>query len=125
MRLGLKSTMKFGTTKLNKDKAMKKIVALTIGLFVVAAGSAFAKLPAPSPEQAAAAELAKAKTAYAGKVGAYQLCMVENTIANRFKAAGTPAPAACVQPPAFVPPTVQAAAPAAPPAAAAPAAPKQ
>lgn len=87
--------------------AMKKIIALTICL--MAASATMAKLPPPTPEQAAAAELAKAKTAYAGKVGAFQLCKVENTIANRFKVAGTPAPAPCVQPPAFVPPAVQAA----------------
>lgn len=91
---------------------MKKIIALVAGLCVVA-GSAVAKLPPPTPEAAAAAELAKAKTAYAGKVGAYQLCSAENKVANRFKVAGTPAPAPCVQPPAFVPPAVQAAAPAA------------
>ena len=98
---------------------MKKIIALLA--CSLAASGAFAKLPAPTPEQAAAAELAKAKTAYAGRVGAYQLCMSENAVANRYKKAGTPAPAPCVQPPPFVAPTVQAAAapaPAATPAAA-------
>ena len=98
---------------------MKKIIALfTCALF---AGVAFAKLPPPTPEQAAAAELAKAKTAHAAQVSAYQLCMAENAVANRYKVAGTPAPAACVQPPPFVAPTAAAAAPA-PAAAAAPAA---
>ena len=91
---------------------MKKTIALLACSFV--ASGAFAKLPASTPEQAAAAELAKAKTGYAGQVSAYQLCMSENAVANRYKAAGTPAPAACVQPPPFVAPT--AAAPAAAPA---------
>ena len=98
---------------------MKKTIALLACAFT--ATGVFAKLPAPSPEQAAAADLAKAKTAHAAQVSAYQLCMAENAVANRYKVAGTPAPAACVQPPPFVAPTVQAAAPA-PAAAAAPAA---
>ena len=95
---------------------MKKTIAF-LACALTATG-VLAKLPAPTPEQAAAADLAKAKTAYAGKVGAYQLCMSENAVANRYKKAGTPAPAACVQPPPFVAPTVQAAAPAPAPAAA-------
>lgn len=104
---------------------MKKTIALLACSF--AASGAFAKLPAPTPEQAAAAQLAAAKTAYAGKVGAYQLCMSENAVANRYKAAGTPAPAACVQPPPFVAPVAAAPAPApaAPAPAAAPAAAKK
>lgn len=110
--------MKLGITKLNKDTIMKKTIALIV--CSMAASGAFAKLPALSPEQAVAADLAKAKTAYAGRVGAYQLCMSENAVANRYKTAGTPAPAACVQPPPFEAPAVAAAAAAAP--AAAPAA---
>jgi len=98
---------------------MKKTVVLLACAFT--ATGVFAKLPAPSPEQAAAADLAKAKTAHAAQVSAYQLCMAENAVANRYKSPGTPAHAACVQPPPFVAPTVQAAAPA-PAAAAAPAA---
>ena len=117
MRLGQKNTMKLGITKLNKELAMKKTIAL-LACALTATG-VFAKLPAPTPEQAAAADLAKAKTAYAGQISAYQLCQSENAVANRYKKAGTPAPAACVQPPPFVAPTVQAAAAA--PAAAAPA----
>jgi hypothetical protein len=111
--------MKRGITKLNKDLAMKKIIALLA--CSLAASGAFAKLPAPTPEQAAAAQLAAAKTAYAGRVGAYQLCMSENAVANRYKTAGTPAPAACVAPPPFEAPAAAApaAAPAAPAAAAA------
>ena len=102
---------------------MKKIIAFFICVFN--ASTVLAMLPPLTPEQQAAADLAKAKTAYGDKVSGYKLCTVQNTLANRFKVAGTPAPAACVEPPPFVPPTaVSAAAPtAAPAAAAAPAAP--
>ena len=120
MRPGQKNTMKLGITKLNKELAMKKTIALLACAFT--ATGVFAKLPAPTPEQAAAAQLAAAKTAYAGRVGAYQLCMSENAVANRYKTAGTPAPAACVAPPPFEAPA--AAAPAAA-SAAAPAAAKK
>ena len=102
---------------------MKKTIALLACAFT--ASGAFAKLPAPTPEQAAAAQLAAAKTAYAGQVSAYQLCMSENAVANRYKTAGTPAPAACVQPPPFVAPVAAAPVPAAPAPAAAPAAAKK
>jgi len=99
---------------------MKKIIAFFICVF--SANTVLAMLPPLTPEQQAAADLAKAKTAYGDKVSGYKLCMVQNTLANRFKVAGTPAPAACVEPPPFVPPTaVSAAAPAAPAAPAVPA----
>ena len=88
---------------------MKKIIAFTFCAFV--GSSAFAALPPLTPEQADAAALAKAKTAYSDKVGAYQLCQAQNRVADRFKVAGTAAPAACVAPPPFVAP-VAAAAPA-------------
>ena len=101
--------MKFGTTKLNKDEAMKKIIAFTIGALV--ASSSFAFFPPLSPEAQAAADLKKAKTDYAAKVGAFKLCQVQNKIADQYKVSGTPAPGACVAPPPFVPPV--AAAPAA------------
>jgi hypothetical protein len=81
---------------------MKKLSLLLATLMT--SGLVMAKLPAPTPEAAAAAELAKAKTAHAGKVGAYQLCKSQNDIANKYKKAGTPAPAACVNPGPFVPP---------------------
>ena len=90
---------------------MKKIIAFTFCAFASAA--AFATLPPLSPEAQAAADLAKAKTAYGDKMGAYQLCQAQNRVADRFKMAGTAAPAACVAPPPFVPP-VAAAAPEAP-----------
>ena len=91
---------------------MKKVIAFTFCAF--AASSAFATLPPLTPEQAEAAALAKAKTAYGDKVGAYQLCQAQNRVADRFKVAGTPAPAACVAPPPFTPPVAAAAAPVAP-----------
>jgi len=63
-----------------------------------------AKLPTPTPEQAAAADLAKAKTAHGDKVGAYKLCLAQNEVANKYKKAGTAAPGACTNPGPFVPP---------------------
>jgi hypothetical protein len=55
----------------------------------VASGVALAKLPAPTltDEQKAAAAVAAAKTAHAGKVAAYQLCESENRTAARYIAA--------------------------------------
>lgn len=108
--------MKFGTTKwIKRDKAMKKIIAFTFG--ALACASAFATLPPLSPEAQEAANLAKAKTAYGDKVAAYQLCQAQNRVADKFKVAGTPAPAACTAPPPFVPPVAAASAPATTPAA--------
>ena len=92
---------------------MKNIIALL--LCALTSASVFAALPPLTPEAQAAADLAKAKAAYGDKVGAYQLCQSQNRVADRFKVAGTPAPAACVAPPPFVAPV--AAAPAAVPAA--------
>ncbi|QWE15941.1 hypothetical protein [Polynucleobacter sp. AP-Nino-20-G2] len=89
---------------------MKKIIAFTICAFATA--TAFAALPPLSPEAQEAANLAKAKTAYGDKVGAYQLCQAQNKVADRFRVSGTPAPAACVAPPPFVAPVAAAAAPA-------------
>jgi hypothetical protein len=99
---------------------MKKIIAFTVGAMACAA--AFATLPPLTPEAQEAANLAKAKTAYGDKVGAYKLCLAQNKVADQFKVPGTPAPGACTAPPPFVPPVAAAAAaaPAAP--AAAPAA---
>jgi hypothetical protein len=94
--------MKFGTTRLNKDKAMKKLIAFMICTFATA--SAFATLPPLTPEAKAADDLAKAKTAYAGRVGAFQLCQAINKVADQYRVPGTPAPAACVAPPPFVAP---------------------
>jgi len=100
--------MKSGTTKLiNKGKAMKKIIAFV--LCGLTCGAAFATLPPLSPDAQVAADLAKAKTAYGDKVSAYQLCQAQNRVADRFRVAGTPAPAACVAPPPFVAPVAAAA----------------
>ena len=89
---------------------MKKIIAFTFCAF--AASSVFAALPPLTPEQAEAAALAKAKTAYGDKVGAYKLCLAQNKVADQFRVSGAPAPGACTAPPPFTPP-VAAAAPAA------------
>ncbi|MEY2872752.1 MAG: hypothetical protein RLZZ373_123 [Pseudomonadota bacterium] len=80
-------------------------------LLVALVGSAVAKLPAPSDEAKAKAAEATAKTAHAGKVDAYKLCLSIDKVAAdyhaRAKAAGkevrpaaeTPA---CADPGAFV-----------------------
>jgi hypothetical protein len=63
-------------------------IAVALAL-AVASGVALAKLPAPTltdAQKAAAAEAA-AKTAYAGKVGAYQQCDAENRVAAKYIAA--------------------------------------
>ncbi|WP_216269422.1 hypothetical protein [Polynucleobacter sp. Nonnen-W13] len=88
---------------------MKKIIALTF--CSLASTAVFAALPPLTPEAQEAAALAKAKTAYGDRMGAFQLCQAQNRVADRFRVAGTPAPAACVAPPPFVAPV--AAAPAA------------
>ena len=89
---------------------MKKIIAFTFCAF--ASATVFSALPPLTPEAQEAATLAKAKAAYGDKVGAYQLCRSQNRVADRFKIAGTAAPAACVAPPPFVAPVAAAAAPA-------------
>lgn len=91
---------------------MKKIIAFAFCIF--ASASAFATLPPLSPEAQAAADLAKAKTAYGDKMGAYKLCLAQNKVADQFRVSGTPAPAACTAPPPFVPPVAAAPAPTAP-----------
>jgi hypothetical protein len=80
---------------------MKK---LTVLLMTLVSGVALAKLPAPSPEAAAAADLAKARSAHGDKVGGYKLCLSQNEVANKFKKAGAAAPAACANPGPFVAP---------------------
>jgi len=94
---------------------MKYWLVSLIGVF--GSSVALASLPPPTPQQAEAAALAKAKTAYAGTVASYQLCQSINTIAKKYKTAGTPDPAPCVAPPPFVAPaTASAPVPAAAPA---------
>ena len=109
---------------------MKKIVfAFAAGLLAL---PVLAKLPAPSDEAKAKAAEAAAKTAHAGKVDNYKLCLsMDKAVAHYFKTAAAakkevkPAVAtpACADPGPFVPPV--AAAPAAPANAAAASAPAQ
>lgn len=107
---------------------LKHLIIAACGLAFAAAG--LAKMPPLTPEQQAAAALNAAKSAHAGKVAAYGLCMSQSKIADAYikdqKAKGkvyTPeATPACVNPGPFVPPAatpVAAAAPAQPAAAAA------
>ncbi len=83
---------------------------------VIGSTVALAALPPPTPQQAEAAALAKAKTAYAGTVANFQLCQSINAVAMKYKTAGTPNPAPCVAPPPFVPPATASVAPAPAPA---------
>jgi len=95
---------------------------LAIPALIVSAALAapvFAKLPAPSDDAKAKAVAAAAKTAWADKVGAFQLCRAMDRTADYYrkaeKAAGKQAPAAvetaaCTDPGAFVaPPPLEAA----------------
>jgi hypothetical protein len=89
---------------------MKRTATLSL-LLVLLVGAAVARLPAPSDEARAKAAEAAAKTAHAGKVDAYKLCLSIDKVAadyhTRAKAAGkevkpaveTPA---CADPGAFV-----------------------
>ena len=104
---------------------MKRNLILVAALTVTTV--ALAKLPAPSDEAKAKAAEAAAKTAWSGKVDAYQLCRAQDWVAAFFfksaKAAGTEtrppvATPACVDPGPFAYVPAQAA-PAAPTAAAA------
>lgn len=107
-----------------------KTLVLTTAL-IVAAGTAFAKLPALSDEAKAKAAEAAAKTAHGNKVADFQLCKAMDRVAASYAAeskkagkAVTPtATAPCADPGAFVysPPAAPgAAAPAPATAAAAP-----
>jgi hypothetical protein len=102
-------------------------------LLALLATTAAAKLPAPSDEAKAKAAEAAAKTAHAGKVDNYKLCLAMDKVAASYQAAakkaGKAAPAAtetpaCADPGPFVaapagaaPAPVVAAVPAAPAAA--------
>ncbi len=93
------------------------IPALIVG--AVLAAPVFAKLAAPSDEAKAKAAATAAKTAWADKVGTYQLCRAMDRTAEYYrkseKAAGKQAPAAvdtssCGDPGPFVaPPPLEAA----------------
>ena len=108
---------------------------------LLANGPALAKLPAPGDEAKAKAAEAAAKTAHAGKVDGYKLCLAMDKVAAGYQAkakqAGKAASAptdtpACADPGAFVytppgaaPAATTAAAPATPAVAAAPPAAKK
>lgn len=68
---------------------------------------AAAKLPAPSPEAAAKAAEAAARTAWAGKVDNYKLCLAQDRVAAHYRKTqpaakpATGAAAACVDPGPF------------------------
>jgi len=101
---------------------------LAAGLVSLLSAAVMAKLPAPSDEAKAKAAEAAAKTAWGGKVEAYQLCKSQDRVALHFyrtaKAAGKETRAAvatapCVDPgPLVYPPAATAATPAAAPASA-------
>ncbi|MDQ2780676.1 MAG: hypothetical protein M3Y32_14080 [Pseudomonadota bacterium] len=84
---------------------MKPIPLLTVSLLALASCvSAFAKLPPMVDEAKAKAAEGAAKTAWTGKVGAYELCQVQNRIAATYRAsaaasAGAAASAAASTPP--------------------------
>lgn len=108
---------------------MKRVLVWAL---VIAATSAWAKLPPLSDEAKAKAAEAAAKTAHGNKVADFQLCKSMDQVAARYmadaKQAGKevkPATATppCADPGPFVYPPPAAAAPATPAAAAAPAAP--
>ena len=91
-----------------------------LALSLLAAGAAWAKLPAPSEEAKAAAAVTAAKTAWAGKVDGYKLCLAMNQAAEHYrktaKAEGRTAAApvdtpACADPGPFTPPVAAAAPP--------------
>ena len=84
---------------------MKRIAATTL---LALAGtlmgwSALAKLPAPDDEAKAKAAETAAKTAHAGKVGAFKLCLSMDKVAGTYQAsakkAGKPASAPVATPP--------------------------
>jgi len=103
----------------NGDRKVNKINSFTAAFAAfatIAAGIAHATLP-PAPEAAkATAAEAAAKSAWSDKVGAYQLCLAQDRIAETYrkdlkgsgKAAPTPvSTAACQDPGPFVTPVAQ------------------
>jgi hypothetical protein len=60
--------------------------ALLMAVCAAGIGSAaWAKLPAPSPEAAAKAAEAAAKTAWSGKVDNYKLCLAQDRVAAHYR----------------------------------------
>lgn len=86
---------------------MNKMMKTLGAAFVLATLStmALAKLPAPSDEANAKALEAKAKAAWAGKVGGYKLCLVQERVVAHYKKSagkGTAAASGCADPGPFV-----------------------
>ncbi|MEY2803132.1 MAG: hypothetical protein RL657_468 [Pseudomonadota bacterium] len=85
--------------------------AITLLFALGLAGSAWAKLPAPSDEAKAKAAEAAAKTAHNGKVDAFKLCKSIDRVAahvqktNKAKMGKPVDTPACVDPGPFVPKT--------------------
>jgi hypothetical protein len=89
-------------------RRIHRIVLASLAASLLAA-TTHAKLPAPSDEAKAKAAEAAAKTAWADKVGGYQLCQAMNRAADHYRKDHKDAPAAvatpaCADPGAFVPP---------------------
>ena len=82
-------------------KKMLTVCALAVSL--AAASTAFAKLPAPpaTPEAKAKAAEAAARTAWSGKVEAYQLCLSQDKVAARYRASAEAAGKQLAPPPAL------------------------
>lgn len=106
-------------------KPILMLIALAAGIAgITGTQTALAKLPAPTDAQKAKSDETKARSAWADKVAAFQLCKAQDKVAARYysdmksSGKGTHEPvqtAACADPGPFVPP----AAPATPAAAAA------
>lgn len=96
-------------------------MALAAAMLSLTSGLAGAKLPAPTEEQKAQADLAKAKAAWGDKVTAFQTCKAQDKVVASYQAGGKAVHAQpgapCVDPGAFVAPVPPAPAPAPAPAA--------
>ena len=66
---------------------MKRTAALSLSAVLVLASASQAKLPAPSDEAKAKSAEAAAKTAHAGKVDGYKLCLAMDRTAASHRAA--------------------------------------
>ena len=82
---------------------MNKQAPLIACALAALCATAFAKLPAPSPEAKAKAAETAARTAWAAKSDGYKLCMAQDQVAAKYRAgataAGKPVPTATATPP--------------------------
>ena len=82
---------------------MNKHTLWMAGALVALSHTAFAKLPAPSPEAKAKAAETAARTAWDGKSDIYKLCVAQDQVAAKYRAsataAGKPVPTATATPP--------------------------